>query len=65
MNIDRLERDIVKIINFRHGTKFKLKDLMEWATTPIEAQEGEILYEAGGYYCAFKLAKHNNVKDKE
>lgn len=53
--IDELEKDIVKRINFRHHTKFKLKDLMEWTTTPVEAQKGEVLLEAGGYYCAFKV----------
>lgn len=52
--IDELEKDIVKMVNFKHRTKFKLDDLMEWATQPVKAQEGEVLYEAGGYYCAFK-----------
>lgn len=54
--IDDLEKDIVKMVNFKHNTKFKLEDLMEWATSPVKAKdETEILYEAGGYYCAFKV----------
>lgn len=52
--IDDLEKDIVKMINMKHGTKFKLADLMEWAIAPVVAQDGEVLYDAGGYYCAFK-----------
>lgn len=57
MNIDKLEKDIVKMVNFRHGTKFTVKELMEWATSPVVAQEGEVLYAAGGYHCAFKEIK--------
>lgn len=52
--IDELETHIVKMINFKHGTKFKLSDLMEWATTPVKAEASEVLYTAGGYYCSFK-----------
>lgn len=55
MNIDKLERDIVKMVNVKYGLKLKLDELMEWATTPVTAQEGETLYDAGGYYCAFKV----------
>lgn len=51
---DQFDLDIVKKVNFRHGTKFKLDDLMEWSTTPVKAQEGEVLYEIPGYYCAFR-----------
>ena len=56
MNVEKLEKDIVKMVNVKYGKKFKLDDLMEWATTPVKAQEGEVLYDAGGYYCAFKEA---------
>ena len=56
MNVDKLEREIVKMVNIKHGTKFKVSNLMEWATQPVTAQDGEVLYEAGGYYCAFKEA---------
>lgn len=54
MNIEKLEKDIVKMINLKHNKKFKLDDLMEWATQPVKAEKNEKLYEAGGYYCAFK-----------
>lgn len=51
---DQFDSDLVRKVNFRHGTKFKLKDLMEWATTPVKAEEGEVLYEIPGYYLSFK-----------
>lgn len=51
---DQFDNDLVQRVNFRHGTKFKLKDLMEWATTPVTAQDGEVPYEIPGYYLAFK-----------
>jgi len=53
--IDELEKHIVKMVNFKYRTKFKLADLMEWSTTPVTAQAGEVLYDAGGYYCSFKI----------
>ena len=53
--IAELEKDIVKMINFKHGTKFKLADLMEWSTAPVKPAPNEVLYEAGGYYCAFRI----------
>lgn len=63
--LDQFENDIVKKVNFRHGTKFKLKDLMEWATTPVKAQTGEVLYEIPGYYCAFKAVEVSSSKTSE
>lgn len=57
---DQFDSDLVKKVNFRHGTKFKLADLMEWATTPVKAQEGEVLYEIPGYYLAFKKMNKEN-----
>lgn len=62
---DQFDNDLVKRCNFRHGTKFKLKDLMEWATTPVKAQEGEVLYEIPGYYLAFKAAPSPNTEQVE
>jgi len=55
--IEKLEKHIVNMVNFRHDTNFKVKDLMEWATIPVTPQEGEVLYKAGRYYCAFKEKK--------
>lgn len=39
------------------NNKLKGKDLMEWSTSPVKAQEGETLYFLPGLkvYCAVKV----------
>lgn len=55
---DRLDRKIIKEVNAEHGTKFKLPDLMEWSSAPIDKRDDETVYKLSyGLYVAFKNKK--------
>lgn len=55
---DQLERRIVRECNREHGTKFKLADLMEWSSAPIDPRDDEVQYKLSyGLHLAFKKPK--------
>lgn len=53
------EKDMLKVINFKHNTKFNHKHLMEWNTSKEEIEknlkENEEIFEARGVYLAIKV----------
>jgi hypothetical protein len=52
---EKLERKMVKECNLEHKTKYKLEDLMEWSSAPIDKRDDEIVYKLSyGLYLAFK-----------
>jgi hypothetical protein len=57
-NLRKIEKDLLKQINFNHNTKYNHKHLMEWNTNKESVEknlnEGEIIYEALGCYIAIK-----------
>lgn len=59
MGLATLERHIVFLLKLDYPElkNMRVKDLMEWSTSPVKAQEGEVLYETKKgekYYCAVK-----------
>ena len=55
---DKLERKIVRECNKEHETKYKLEDLMEWSSAPIDKRDDEIIYQLSyGLYLAFRIKK--------
>ena len=52
------EKNLLKIINLKEGTKYNYKHLMEWTSSKKIAernlQDGEILYEVDGIFVAIK-----------
>jgi len=50
----RLEKDLVRKINVLNNKKYKNKDLMEWSTSEVKAEEGETLYKIDGINVAMK-----------
>lgn len=58
-DLTALEKDMLKVINFKHGTKYNHNHLMEWNTSKeaIEEnlQDGEEIFEARGIYLAIKV----------
>lgn len=53
-----LEKDLLKVINVFNGTKYNYKNLMEWSSSKEAVEknisEGEIMYEALGFFVAIK-----------
>lgn len=53
-----LEKDMLKVINFKHNTKYNHNHLMEWNTSKevIEdnLKDDEEIFEARGMYLAIK-----------
>lgn len=53
------ERDLVKKINWMHGTNFKANQLMEWSTSKkiVEGnlREDEKMYSLTDYHVAFRV----------
>ena len=56
--VERMEKKMVKECNQEHGTNFKLEDLMEWSSAPIDPRDGEVNYKLSyGLHLAFKIKK--------
>lgn len=57
-DLTQFEKNLLRNINFKNGTSFTYKHLMEWNTNKeiLEKtlQDGEVVYEALGCYVAIK-----------
>lgn len=63
MSLNDLERAIVSAANLQHDRSYKLKDLMEWSSAEIKAQDGEETFAVKGYgYATFKLPVKKHAK---
>ena len=56
-NLSAPEKKMLNALNHEHKTNYKGKQLMEWSTAEVKAQDGEKVYfvKEYGVYIAIKL----------
>ena len=66
MSMQTLERAILaEAKTVLNNPKLKMKDIMEWSTGPVKAEDGEVIVELPGLGVNVAVAKSNDLRQAQ